>query len=202
MKIPFAILPTAWGLKGKSRKLAEAEYYLEGEELARRLAEIDAINEDDLKQQLLMIDLEYKHINKRKYDTATAKLNLEGTDLDLEMARINHEGGDLTDAEYAKEKATINKEAYITVVEIDSKDNSFEFDWNLYFIDDLEEAGYGPAPKEEMIVEEWFNSLCKDVALEAFEGDGSMEDLEEQEKDRKTNMVNVTDIGKGRKEIT
>jgi len=201
MKIPFRLLPASWGLRGKSRDLAEAEYYLTGEELSRRLAKINARDEDDLKQQLLAIDFEYEHIDKRKYDTETAKLNLEGDALNLEIARINHEAGDLTDIEYDKEVATINKEAYINVVEIDSKDNSFEFDWNLYFIEDLEEAGYGPAPKEEMIVEQWFNSLCKDVALEAFSGDGSIEDLEEQEKDRKENMVNVTDIGKGRKEV-
>jgi len=201
MKIPFKLIPAAWGLKGKSRETAEAEYYFTGEELARKLAEIDAVNDDDLKQQLLMIDLEYKHIDRRKYDTETAKLNLEGADLELEMARINHEAGDINDNEYAKEKATIGKESYITVVAVDSKDNSFEFDWNLYFIEELEEAGFGPAPKEEMIIEEWFNSLCKDVALEAFNGNGSMDDLEEQEKDRKDNMVNVTDIGKGRKEV-
>ena len=27
-KIPFGWLPASWGLKGKSRELAEAEYYL------------------------------------------------------------------------------------------------------------------------------------------------------------------------------
>jgi hypothetical protein len=194
-------MPASWGLKGKSRDIAEAEYYYEGEGLARKLAEIEAINEDDLKQQLLEIDLEYKHIDRRKYDTETAKLNLEGDELALEMARINHEAGDLSDAEYDKEVKTINKESYISVINIDGKDNSFEFDWNLYFIEELEEAGYGPAPKEEMIVEQWFNALCKEVTLEAFQGDGSIDDLEEQEKERKGNLVKVTNIGEGRKEI-
>ena len=201
MKIPFKLLPASWGLKGKTRDMAEAEYYYTGEELARAIAKIDAINEDDLKQQMLNIDLEYKHIDRRKYDTENAKLNLEGADLELEMARINHKAGDLSDNEYNKEVATINKESYITVTTVDSKDNSFEFDWNLYFIEELEEAGYGPAPKEEQIVEQWFNGLCKAVALDAFEGDGGIDDLEEQEKDRKENLVNVTDIGKGRKEV-
>lgn len=200
MKIPFKILPGSWGLKGKTRERAEAEYYLVEEALARRLAEIDAVDEDDLKQQLLEIDLEYKHIDQRKYDTETAKLNLEGDELDLEMARINHAAGDISDQAYKKEVATINKEAYVHVVEIDSDLNSFEFDWNLYFIKDLEEAGY-IAPKEEMLVEEWFNALCKDVALEAFAGDGSMEDLEDQDKDRKDNLVNVTKIDEARKEF-
>ena len=32
-KIPFGWLPASWGLKGKSRELAEAEYYLSGYEL-------------------------------------------------------------------------------------------------------------------------------------------------------------------------
>lgn len=201
MKIPFRFLPASWGLKGKTRENAEAEYYYEGEQLARRLVTINATDETDVAQQTLMLDLEYKVIDRRKYDTEHAKLMLEGSELELEMARINHKAGDLTDAEYEKEIKTVNKESYIHVVEIDSKDNSFEFDWNLYFIEELEAAGYGPAPKEEQIVEQWFNGLCKVVALDAFEGEGGIADLEEQEKERKENLVNVTDIGKGRKEI-
>ena len=35
------MMPVSWGLKGKSRLVAEAEYYYEGIHLEKRLAEID-----------------------------------------------------------------------------------------------------------------------------------------------------------------
>ena len=39
-KLPFSMMPASWGLKGKSRAIAEAEYYYEGEELEKVLDEI------------------------------------------------------------------------------------------------------------------------------------------------------------------
>ena len=32
-KLPFSMMPASWGLKGKTRAIAEAEYYYDGEEL-------------------------------------------------------------------------------------------------------------------------------------------------------------------------
>ena len=197
MKIPFKFLPGSWGLKGKTRDYAEAEYYLTGEELQRKIAEIKSTSADDLILRNLEIDLEFKHIMQMEYDTQYAELTLEDEELALELARINHENGTLTDREYEKEVKTINKEPYVNVIEIDSDKHSFEFDWNEYFIKDLEDAGY-VAPKEEQIVELWFNKLCKNVALEAFAGDGQMDDMEEERKD---NLVKIKDLGKGRKEV-
>ena len=39
------MMPASWGLKGKTRAIAEAEYYYEGEELEKALAEINAETE-------------------------------------------------------------------------------------------------------------------------------------------------------------
>ena len=36
----------------------------------------------------------------------------------------------------------------------------------------LEEHGYGPHPDQDDTVNEWFNELCKNIALEAFDGLG------------------------------
>ena len=40
MKLKFGMMPGHWGLKGKTREIAKAEYELEGFELEERLLEI------------------------------------------------------------------------------------------------------------------------------------------------------------------
>ena len=39
-KLPFSMMPASWGLNGKSRLRAEAEYYYAGEDLEKKLAVI------------------------------------------------------------------------------------------------------------------------------------------------------------------
>lgn len=203
MKIPFNWLPAAWGLKGETRELAEAEYYYEGEELERKKTDILVKDEKENKLAHVLIDKSYGHIDELECDEQTAKILYEedSAEYKLEMLRIRHARNEITDEEYKKQSATINGESYINITNIDSKENSFEFDWNEYFIAELEEAGFGPAPKEEQIVDEWFSQLCKVVALEAFKGDGALDDLEEQEKERKSNLVHIKDLGDGRKVV-
>ena len=46
-KLPFSMMPASWGLKGKSRAIAEAEYYYDGEELEKALAAIDAETDEE-----------------------------------------------------------------------------------------------------------------------------------------------------------
>ena len=41
-KLPFRMMPGSWGLRGKTRAVAEAEYLYEGDELTAKLAEIEA----------------------------------------------------------------------------------------------------------------------------------------------------------------
>lgn len=196
-------MPSAWGLKGKSYELAENDYYNTGEAWDRRFAEIMADDEKDLELRNLALDLKYKHIELLEHDEKYAELTMDkdSKDYKLEMARINHIRRKLTDREYEKEVATINEEPYIAMFNIDAKEYSFEFDWNEYFIADLEDAGFGPYPKDEMYIEEWYNELSKAITLEAFQGDGSLEELEEQEEDRKANLVEVKKLDDGRKEV-
>ena len=49
-KLPFWIFPGSWGLSGKTRKIAEAEYYFTGYELDIELAKINHDNPDDLER--------------------------------------------------------------------------------------------------------------------------------------------------------
>lgn len=64
-----------------------------------------------------------------------------------------------------KEKATANKEPYITVVKThvdpdNIKNGFFELDWNEYFVSQLCASGYF-GESDEDIVSKWFTDLCK-----------------------------------------
>lgn len=87
----------------------------------------------------------------------------------------------------AKELATKNKESYITITEISTNGNNitegnFEFDWNIYFIEELQKNGYVGVSDEDT-VEQWFRDICKHVVLETYEqsdsdlGEPNMEEL-------------------------
>lgn len=146
--IPFHWLPASWGLKGRVRQEAEAAYYHEGEALAERLKEI-----------------EFEHLP----EDAPAKVEQA-----LE-ARLRN--GELTQHQYEKELATLRGEPWVVVLSLDistegAQQGSFELDWNDLFVEELEKSGYGPAPSPEQIVNQWFTELCRNVALEAYDGVG------------------------------
>ena len=60
MKIPFGLLPGSWGLTGKTRKIAEAEYYYSGYQLEVELALINNENDFDKSKAILEIDKKSK----------------------------------------------------------------------------------------------------------------------------------------------
>lgn len=75
-----------------------------------------------------------------------------------------------------KEKATANNEPYIAItkVEVDPNninDGSFDLDWNDKFVLNLIRAGYKIKPDEtdEAIVDRWFQTICRNIALEMYE---------------------------------
>ena len=68
----------------------------------------------------------------------------------------------------AKAEATKKKQSYVTVLNVEMKDNNprngfFELDWNEYFIKELRVNGYN-GDSEEQIVDAWFKELCGNVA--------------------------------------
>ena len=74
MKLPFNWLPSAWGLKGKTRQRAEAEYYLSGKELELKLVEIE--EDDPVQKQLkiLKIKNKYSELSDLDHDLQTIEL--------------------------------------------------------------------------------------------------------------------------------
>lgn len=80
----------------------------------------------------------------------------------------------------AKEKATAAGEPYIVVTEMDIDPNninagSMTFDWNDKFLLNLIKAGYKMKEDdtENMIVDRWFHTICRNVVLEIYEQEQS-----------------------------
>lgn len=76
----------------------------------------------------------------------------------------------------AKEIATENDEPWVSVIQVElDPDNigngAFELDWNDKFIVNLVRAGYQQKPNEEesVIVDRWFQDICRNVLAENFE---------------------------------
>lgn len=75
-----------------------------------------------------------------------------------------------------KEKATLANEPYIKILEIDIDPvninaGSMTFDWNDKFIINLTKAGYKKKPEDtdNVIVDRWFQTVCRNIALEVYE---------------------------------
>ena len=100
----------------------------------------------------------------------------------------------------AKALATERGEPYISIVNIElEKDNigsgAFELDWNDKFIAQLVRAGYQTKPNEpeDVIVDRWFQEICRNVLLEKFE---------QEQADPELRRISKKNLGQGRTEIS
>ena len=102
-----------------------------------------------------------------------------------------------------KERATKAGEPYISIVRMDIDPNdvnngSFELDWNSKFVANLARAGFQMKPNEPEsdIVDRWFQTVCRNVALEVYE--------QQQADPTNRDMRNVVtrDLGNGRTEVS
>ena len=76
-KIPFWLLPASWGLTGKSRAIAEAEYYYEGDILEEKLLEISTPDPNELAVAKLAHQLKKEKITQAQHDKEVAKIRKE-----------------------------------------------------------------------------------------------------------------------------
>ena len=177
-KIPFGILPGHWGLKGKTREIAKAEYELEGFDLEVQLLLIrkDEMEHDDYEKRLSAINLKYKRITEAEHHRALAGLIKDEKKKALALLELDHQEGKITDLQYQKESATLRNEPWVTIINMDfskghSLEGSFELDWNDQWVEKLKADGYsGPTP--DNIVNQWFMELSRNVAMEEFDGTG------------------------------
>lgn len=167
-RLPFYIMPGAWGLAGKTRAIAKAEYELAGQELDIKIAEIECeLNSIDYKKRLINIEFKYNVITDYEAQTKIIDLEYEtGTkEHALDMVVVDLKFNKITEIEAEKRTATLNNEPWVAA--LDSQYNkkmgkdgfSFELDWNDQFVEMLMQNGYeGTEPAH--IIEQWFDDVA------------------------------------------
>lgn len=178
-KIPFSLYPYSWGTKGKTREIARAEYELTGYDLEYRLLTIrrDELTEDELSKYIWDLQLKYNKISKDEYYRLCITLIKDKKQAEIATLELDFREGKVTDNEYQRRVANIKEEPWVTVLSMNfdkknSLEGSFELDWNDFFIEKLKADGY-QAPSEDLIVNQWFMEVCRNVALEEFDGTGN-----------------------------
>jgi hypothetical protein len=104
-----------------------------------------------------------------------------------------------------KEKATLAGEPYISIlkVELDPADinnGSFELDWNDKFVANLIKQGYKirADDTDATIVDRWFQTVCRNIALEVYEQEQA--DPDKRESDMR--IIKQRDLGGGFTEVS
>lgn len=172
MKIPFKYLPAAWGLKGKSRLIAEAEYNLSGYDLAVELAKIEhGETSREFTRAVIKIDLQYGRIDQYLAELKLLELDnadnpnateLAKLELDLKHSRIAQQ-------EYDRKRADLLNEPYMAMPKIswdptDPSKTFFELDYNPAFVEYLQSNGY--VGTEDEIISRWLNDVCNSILTE------------------------------------
>jgi hypothetical protein len=109
-----------------------------------------------------------------------------------------------------KERATAAGEPYIAVVKVNvDPDNinagEFSLDWNPKFAANLARAGYQakPGESEDVIVDRWFQTVCRNIALEVYEQNAADPDFREADALREElRHIRSRDLGNGRSEVS
>ena len=178
-KLPFGMLPGHWGLKGKTREIARAEYELTGYELERKLLDLNShlfVDRKTLSTKYHDLDLKYNIIDNRTYLRRVTELISDPQQKALAILTLDHQDGTINDVEYEKQTATLKGEPWVVVLNMDfasktALEGSFELDWNDLFVEKLITEGYtGPTP--DIIVNQWFMEVCRNIAMEEFDGTG------------------------------
>jgi hypothetical protein len=105
-----------------------------------------------------------------------------------------------------KELANKNGEPYIAITQVhidpnDINNGAFELDWNDKFVLNLIKQGYKQKQEDtdNQIVDRWFQTVCRNVALEVYE-----QEIADPEKRVRSDIrvVQQRDLGNGRTEIS
>ena len=141
-KRPFMLTKEFWQTDSISRKIAQAKHQLAGEQLDRRLAELEITHVDKLKVENLKIDKKYGKVSDVEFDKQSATLKGEPY-VGVLKTHFNPQ---------------------------EPKNGFFELDWNDKFIEDLMTSGY-KGEKDEEVINKWFNDLCRNIMLEDMDED-------------------------------
>lgn len=104
-----------------------------------------------------------------------------------------------------KEKATEAGEPYVSIISVeldpaDINNGSFELDWNDKFVINLVKQGYKirADDTDAMIVDRWFQTVCRNIALEVYEQEQA--DPDKRESDMR--IIQQRDLGGGYTEVS
>ena len=104
-----------------------------------------------------------------------------------------------------KQKATAAGEPYIAIlkVELDPKDinnGAFELDWNDKFVLNLVKQGYKIKNNDTdaEIVDRWFQTVCRNIALEVYE----QEAADPEKRESELRVIQQRDLGDGFTEVS
>lgn len=168
MKIPFGFLPASWGLKGKSRQIAEAEYNLEGYDLDVALALIEHSDSVEYNKALIAVDLKHKKIDQLEADRRLVRLQHpeDGVELEIALLDVSRKHELISQIDFDKKRADLLEEPFMAMPKIswdpiDPSKTYFELDYNEHFVTYLERNGY--AGTEEEIINRWLNDVCLSV---------------------------------------
>jgi hypothetical protein len=102
-----------------------------------------------------------------------------------------------------KEIATAAGEPYVNIISVDLDPNdinngAFQLDWNDKFMVNLVKQGYkfSPSDTEDMIVDRWFQTVCRNIALEVYE-----QEIADPEKRDDIRVIQQRDLGNGYTEV-
>lgn len=105
-----------------------------------------------------------------------------------------------------KELATQRGDPYVSILKVDVDPNninsgSFELDWNDKFVLNLIRAGYKHKNEDsdQIIVDRWFQTVCRNIALEVYEQQAADPRNPEHEELR---HIRTRDLGNGRTEVS
>jgi len=103
-----------------------------------------------------------------------------------------------------KELATSKGEPYIAILSVDLdpsdiNNGSFDLDWNDKFIINLIKQGYKYSKNDtdQMIVDRWFQTVCRNIALEVYE-----QEIADPDKRDDVRIIQQRDLGGGFTEVS
>ena len=109
----------------------------------------------------------------------------------------------------AKETATRAGEPWVDILQVnvdpnDINNGAFELDWNDKFLLNLIKQGYKETENDtdEMIVDRWFQSICRNIVLELYEQQQADPESRDPITGAEMRVVQSRDIGNGFTEVS